>query len=163
MGLFSRSGLQRERGEQQLEWTRLEPAGSTASATTKRLVVIREGEQMWQRRWHEIESATWDREEYALVVRAVNGDTITLRVPDGGNLNWATTVRERIQSSVVTWRTADVPGTGELRVAVRQRHDGTLVMQPSVPAGRSLDSPAVRAAIERLRRQLREDLGHPEL
>ena len=161
--MFKRSGLRAERGEKQLEWTRLDQPGLTASATNKRLVVLRDGDQTWQRHWHEIASAGWDRDEYELTVRPVTGEPITLRVPDGGNLNWPTTVRERIQASVVTWRTASVPGTGEIRVAVRQRHDGSLVVQSSFPPGHTIDSPGARAAFESLRKALSEDMGSPGL
>lgn len=161
--MFSRSGLGKEPGEKQLAWSRLDPPGLTASATNKRLVVLRDGEQVWQRRWHEIDSATWDRDEYALVVRPIVGEPLTLRIPDGGNLNWSTTVRERIQASVVTWRTASVPGTGDILVAVRQRYDGSLLIQPSFPPGRTIDSPGARAAFESLRAALREDLGRADL
>ena len=96
-------------------------------ATTDRLVVRRAGEPDWQRRWLEIDSARWDDEERALQVVDVAGGGTTLDLVEDDHLALAQVVRERVQSTLVTWTSVDVPG-GEVRVVVRKDGDA-LVLQ----------------------------------
>lgn len=175
MGLFGRrtnsgSGLRPEPGEKELGWTLLttRPASGVLHgvATSTRVVLLREGvdgfEQIWQRRWHEVESASWDREEYSLVIRPVSGDPVRVIVPDTGDLGWAATLRARIESSVVTWRTIQVRG-GEVRLVVRQRHDGSLTMQVFPGPGVDTSQAMVADAIATARRALGGEVGQPDL
>ncbi len=99
-------------------------------ATTDRLVVRRAGEPDWQRRWLEIDSARWDDEERALQVVDVAGGGTTLDLVEDDHLALAQVVRERVQSTLVTWTSVDVPG-GEVRVVVRK--DGDALVLQEVP------------------------------
>lgn len=171
MGLFTkRSGLRREAGEKELGWSLLTtdpPTGPMRGvATSHRVVILREREngweQVWQRRWHEVDSASWDREEYSLVIRAVSGDNVRVVVPESGDLGWPATVHARVESSVITWRTVDVPG-GEVRLVVRQRHDGSLLMQVQPGPDVDVGSPSVRRTVADARRALGAEVGQPDL
>lgn len=151
-----------ERGERDLAWSALDPQPLRAVATQRRLVVGHGGQVTWQRHWHEITSATWDEDDFTLRIKPLQGPDVALRIPDDGDLSLASAVRQRIDASVVTWRAVAVPG-GEVQLVVRQRADGSLLIQELPSPGTLLHEPRVRAPVNRARRRLAESLGHPEL
>jgi predicted Zn-dependent protease len=131
-----------------------------AVATTDRLVVRREGEPDWQRRWVEVDHATWDDEERALQVVDVEGGGTTLDLVEDAHLVLAQVVRERVQATLVTFRAVTVPG-GQVRVVLRKDGDG-LVLQEVPGPGADTTSDLARAAITRTRSELAASVGLAE-
>jgi len=126
-------------------------------ATTDRLVVRRTGLPAWERRWVEVDHATWDDEERALQVVDVAGGGTTVDLVQDDHLALAQVVRERVQATLVTWQSVPVPG-GEVRVVVRKDGD-RLVLQEVPGQGAEVSGEAARAAVDRARRELASSVG----
>ena len=159
MAVFRRrpsTDLTMARGERALAVVRVTPEVEVV-ATTDRLVVRRAGEPDWQRRWVEVDSATWDGEERALQVVDVAGGGTTLDLLEDDHLALAQVVRERVQSTLVTWTSVPVPG-GQIRVVVRK--DGDALVLQEVPTG-DVDGSGeqARAAVDSARRRLASSVG----
>ncbi len=159
MPLFRRkptTDLALARGERALAVVPVTPEVEVV-ATTDRLVVRRAGEPDWQRRWLEIDSARWDDEERALQVVDVAGGGTTVDLVEDAHLALAQVVRERVQSTLVTWTSVDVPG-GEVRVVVRKDGDA-LVLQEVPTSGADPSGERARAAVASARRRLASSVG----
>ncbi len=159
MGVFRRrpgTDLPLARGERALVVVPV-TGGTEVVATTERLVVRRPGEPDWERRWVEVDHATWDAQERALTVVDVVGGGTTLDLVDDGQLGLAQVVRERVQSTIVTFQTVIVPG-GEVKVAVRKDGD-RLVVQETASAGADLSGPGAAALVASTRRDLASSVG----
>ena len=159
MALFRRrptTDLELARGERALAVVPVTPEVEVV-ATTDRLVVRRSGEPDWQRRWLEIDTARWDDEERALQVVDVAGGGTTLDLVDDDHLALAEVVRERVQSTLVTWTSVAVPG-GEVRVVVRKDGDA-LVLQEIVVGSADVSGESAQAAVSAARRRLASSVG----
>lgn len=159
MAVFRRrptTDLAMARGERALAVVPVTPEVEVV-ATTDRLVVRRAGEAAWERRWIEVDRATWDEKERALHVVDVAGGGTTLDLVEDEHLALAQVVRERVQATLVTWRAVPVPG-GEVRVVLRKDGD-RLVLQEVAGPGADASSEVARAALARTRRELASSVG----
>lgn len=158
MGLFSRRPTTRlplDKGERVLA---VAEVGETSQvvATSTRLAVLT-GDDTWQRRWVEVDAASWRDEERELEVRDVAGGGTTLHLPEDDHLVLARVVRERVQATLVTWTAVPVPG-GQVKVAVRK--DGDRLVLQEVPGARAdASGDEARAAVRRARRDLAASVG----
>ncbi len=162
MAIFRRraaTDLALSRGERVLEVVSVTDEVEVV-ATTDRLVVRRAAEPDWERRWVEVDHATWDNEERALQVVDVAGGGTTLDLVEDDQLGLAQVVRERVQSTLVTWQIVLVPG-GEVKVAVRKDGD-RLVLQEVTTPGADVTGERAAAAITRTRRDLASSVGLTE-
>lgn len=162
MAIFRRraaADLSLSRGERVLEVVPVTDEVEVV-ATTDRLVVRRAREPDWERRWIEVDHATWDDEERALQVVDVAGGGTTLDLVEDGQLGLAQVVRERVQSTLVTWQTVLVPG-GEVKVAVRKDGDRLVLQEVPTPGADVTGEPAA-TAIARARRDLASSVGLTE-
>lgn len=107
--------------------------------------------------WEEIDEAGWDAEEERLTVRTTDGHALVLDLDDATRL--LQLVRERVTASVVLQRHVPISGRLGVRVAVRRRGDGSLVLTDVLDAGLDPDRPSVREAVARARAELAGELG----
>lgn len=107
--------------------------------------------------WEEVDEAGWDAEEERLTVRTTDDRTLVLDLDDATRL--LQLVRERVTASVVLQRHVPVSGRLGVRVAVRRRGDGSLVLTDVLDPGLDPDRPAVRDAVARARADLAGELG----
>ena len=160
MALFGRrrppTDLPLARGERALAVVPVTPEVEVV-ATTDRLVVRRDAQPAWERRWVEVDHAAWDDEERTLRVVDVAGGGTTLDLVHDDHLSLAQVVRERVQATLVTWRSVPVPG-GEVRVVLRKDGD-RLVLQEVPGPGVDASSEAARGAVARVRRELASSVG----
>lgn len=160
-------GLTLEPGERVLATSDVDDGGgpgAVAVATTAALVLLRDRERQWSRRWHDLDSGTWDGDGRVLHLRDVQGWRVSLRLREDARLALPVAVRDRVQASVVATREASV-GTGPtVRVSVRQvqgRPDaGRLVVQ-EVPPAAEQRTPGLRALVLSRRRELEDAVGLP--
>jgi hypothetical protein len=158
MGLFSRrptTSLPLQKGERVLAVADVGESTQVV-ATSTRLAVVSE-DATWQRRWVEVDSASWSDEERELEVRDVAGGGTTVHLPDDDHLALARVVRERVQSTLVTWRSVPVPG-GQVRVAVRKDGD-ELVLQEVPDAGADTTGEQAQHDVRLARRELAASVG----
>ncbi len=158
MGLFSRrptTSLPLHKGERVLAVADVGESTQVV-ATSARLAVVSE-DATWQRRWVEVDTASWSDEERELEVRDVAGGGTTVHLPDDEHLALARVVRERVQSTLVTWRSVPVPG-GQVRVAVRKDGD-ELVLQEVPDAGADTTGEQAQHDVRLARRELAVSVG----
>lgn len=159
-------GLVLERGDRVLSSSPVDdggPSGAVAVATTSALLLVRDGEQVWRHRWHELDSGVWDGDDRVLRLAAVDGWRTVLHLDDEADLGLAVAVRDRLQASVVATRHARVGQGPSVRVSIRQVQGGAdagrLVLQ-EVPGGLSA-SAELRALVAQRRRELEDSVGLP--
>lgn len=132
--------------------------GDTVVATTQRLLLVAPEEQRWARPWSRVDAAVWDGENDVLRIEWLGEPTDALALVAGAGPRLPETVRERVESSVVMSRRAEVPGGAGARLVVRRAGDG-LVLQVVPDPGARLDDPALAAAVEEGRRELAGEVG----
>lgn len=158
MGLFSRrptTSLPLSKGERVLAVAEVGESTQVV-ATSTRMAVVSE-DTTWQRRWVEVDTASWSDEERELEVRDVAGGGTTVHLPDDDHLALARVVRERVQSTLVTWRSVPVPG-GQVRVAVRKDGDA-LVLQEVPDPGADTTGEQAQHDVRVARRELAASVG----
>lgn len=132
--------------------------GETVVATTQRLLLVAHGTQRWARPWSCVDAAVWDGEAEVLRVGWLGEATDALALVQGTGARLPETVRERVQSSVVVSRRADVPGRPGARLVVRRAGEG-LVLQVVPDPGARLDDLVLADAVEATRRELADEVG----
>lgn len=130
----------------------------TVLATTERLVLVSPAGRRWARPWSRVDEAGWDAEAEVLRVVWLAEPTSDLALAPGPRARLPEVVRERVESSVVASRRADVRDRPGARVVVRRGPDG-LVLQVVPDPGARLDDPALVAAVESVRRELADEVG----
>jgi hypothetical protein len=134
--------------------------GSWAVAT--RTLLVTTGAGGTSRPWCDVDRAGYDPATSTITVEWVDGaEPWSLRLADSRRVSLATTVRERVQSSVVL---ADVVNLGEGRkakVAVRRAPDGSLFSQVLVDAGVDMNDARTRAVIDAAEDRVRGMSGLP--
>lgn len=161
------AGLELEPGERVLATSEVDDrqdGGAVAVATTSALVLLRDGQPRWRRRWHELDHGTWDGDDQVLRLRGVDGWAAVMHLGKDAQLALPVAVRDRVQASVVATREATLDTGPTVRVSVRQvqggPHAGRLVVQEVAPPG-ALLTPQLRALVRRRRNELEESVGLP--
>ncbi len=151
-----------EAGDKLLDWAEAS-GGLTVVAGRHRLHVTATGTDggrvvTLSRPWHLVDAGTWDGESDTLTITWVDGESSTrLVLPEPGRL--PTTLRERVQASVVLAETVDLGNRRSAKVVVRKDlATDRLLSQAVLPRGvRSSDpevSEQVRAGLARVREQV---------
>lgn len=165
----AQAALRLARGERVLAFQHLGEA--TLVATDHRLVVLEgvgEGAAggsgahvLDERPWHEAENAAWDDETRTLRIRWVDGAPTWGLPVDEPDRDLMTTIRARIQSTLVTAQSAKVGGR-TVRVALRRDlATGDLLLQHQYGQGLRAGDPRVAAAVASLEDDIRDDAGLP--
>lgn len=159
----AQAALHLARGERVLAFQQLGEA--TLVATDHRLVVLDgEGDAVQvldERPWHDAENAAWDDETRTLRIRWVDGAPTWGLPVDEPDRDLMTTIRARIQSTLVTASSAKVGGR-TVRVALRRDlASGDLLLQHQYGQGLRAGDPRVAAAAASLEADIRDDAGLP--
>lgn len=132
--------------------------GDTVVATTQRLMLVAAGERRWSRPWSRVDAAVWDGDAGVLRVQWLGEPADAIALAAGASPRLPETVRERVESSVVTSRRVEVRGRPGARLVVRRSGDG-LVLQVVPDPGARLDDPTLAAAVDAGRRDLAGEVG----
>lgn len=165
----AQAALHLARAERVLAFQQLGEA--TLVATDHRLVVLEGDGQgatggdevrvLDERPWHEAENAAWDDESRTLRIRWVDGAPTWGLPVDEPDRDLMTTIRARIQSTLVTAQSSKVGGR-TVRVALRRDlATGDLLMQHQYGQGLRAGDPRVAAAVASMEAAIRDDAGLP--
>jgi len=112
--------------------------------------------------WHTMEHGRWDGEARELTVAWVDGAVIplVLRPVSDDVAPFTSTLRERVQSSVVHTESLDTPGGAFVRVNIRRDERGALLSQVTVQGSLRGDD-AERQLIDDLEQRARSAVGLP--
>ena len=151
------------RGEQVLATAQEDGGGHWVVLTTWRLFErTAEGDPVVERPWHEVDTGSWDPDEWLLTVDFVDGaDPRRWRLRDRtGPGSVPVVLRDRTTASVVLTRAIDLGPRRTARVTVRKvLHTRELVEQVLLgPGARTVDRDLARAVHE-ARRDVRDQAG----
>ncbi|UNX53517.1 hypothetical protein MF406_10975 [Georgenia sp. TF02-10] len=112
--------------------------------------------------WDEVESARWDGETRQLTVFWVEGarGPLVLTTADDGVERFTSTLRERVQSSVVHSETTELPSGALVTANVRRGPGGELLSQVTARGPLAGDR-AEQDVIDELERRVRDAVGLP--
>lgn len=149
------------RGEQVLSAAKDDNSQAWVVATTYRFVVCNGERILAEHEWYDVDAGQWEPDSWTLTVTWVDGGRAgqytfreqDTRVPE--------TFHERVQASVVLAAPLDLPGPRRSgRVVIRKDlRDGRLIEQTVLGRLTPADDPAVRARIDQLIAQLRDQVG----
>ncbi|PFG41311.1 hypothetical protein ATJ97_3860 [Georgenia soli] len=110
--------------------------------------------------WHTVEHGRWDGDAGELTVAWVDGAVtpLVLRPVEHDPARFTSTLRERVQSSVVHTESLDTPGGAFVRVNIRRDENGGLLSQVTVQ-GQLRGDDAERKLIDDLERRARSAVG----
>lgn len=147
-------------GEQLLTWAEDEQSGSHVVVTTHHLAVVDPDWQLvWERPWHEVDTATWHPDSDQLTVLWVDGSQPAQWTIHESAL-FKQALRERVQASVVLSDEFHTDSRRRVRVVIRQDlASGRLLEQMIAGRGTDLRDPEVRAEAEKRLRVLRSEVG----
>lgn len=112
----------------------------------------------WERiPWEDVRDGSWDGEDEALVVTVAGGYAHRLPLVDPAL--FLQLFRERVTNSVVLVRHTPIAGRRGVRVVVRRRGDGTLVVTDELDRGLDPAAPDVVAAVAAARAELAAEVG----
>lgn len=112
----------------------------------------------WERvPWETVRDGSWNGEDEALVVTVDGGRAFRLPLVDPAL--FLQLFRERVTSSVVLQRQVPIAGRRGVRVVVRRRGDGSLVVTHELDSGLDPDAPDVVAAVAAARAELAAEVG----
>ena len=132
-----------------------------ALATAHHVVVERDGDPL-VRRWCDVDHAAVDAQVNVLTVRWADGTPPTrLHLVDRAPQAFARTLRERVVASVVHRESADLPGGGTVRVAIRRDEHDELFSEVLGDGRLDLADPATRAVVEATEARARSAVGLP--
>ncbi|HET7397604.1 MAG TPA: hypothetical protein VFJ94_03685 [Intrasporangium sp.] len=147
-------------GERLLAMATDETSGGHVVATTHHLALVdAAGILAWRHPWHEVESATWQRDSFLLTVLWVgHRRPAQWLVREPSRLQ--ETLRERVQASVVLADEFLTQSRRRVRVVIRQDLATGALLEQTIPGrGADLSDPDVaREAADRLAR-LRSEVG----
>lgn len=130
------------------------------AVASRRALHVVDGDEVRRWAWAQIDRGALDAETGTLTVHLVNGTHQVLRLLNSRSSRpFATTFRERVQSSVVCSRTVTVPGGGAVHVTVRRDEDGSLFTQVIGPGTIDLSDPKVAEVVDEAEAQVRESVG----
>lgn len=136
--------------------------GGWAVATTTTLVIVRDGTAETEVDWDAVDNASWDNETDTITVNLVTRtDALQIKLEADPEARFATTLRERVQASVVMSETVDVAPGVTARVALRRTATGRIISQVMGQANLDLKNPEILARINAAEAQLREHAGLP--
>jgi hypothetical protein len=136
--------------------------GAWAVVTEPALVVVDEDGVRHRAPWHHIENGRWDGDSRTFTITWSERDRAesSLTLVSDEVERFTTSLRERVQSSVVHAETLDLP-TGQVRATVRRAEDGSLYSQLTA-FGRLAGTDEEQAQIDALERRVRQAVGLPE-
>lgn len=111
--------------------------------------------------WCDVDRAAFDPETATITVHLVDATAVALPLVPGTRPAFATTLRERVQASVVHAASLPVPGTAGVRVAVRRDGSGEMFSQVIAERGVDLADPDLAARVDELERRVRGAAGLP--
>lgn len=152
------------RGERVLAWEQPQDRPGWLVVTTFRLVWVEpEGRGGWDRPWHEVAAATWDRESSAMTVTWVQDEPAQRWVLEGGD-RLLSSLRERVQASVVVGASLELADRRTGKVAIRRDlASGALHDQVVLGGTARPDDPQVVAEVTRVLADLHDQVGLPPL
>lgn len=132
-----------------------------ALATAHHVVVERDADPL-VRRWCDVDHAAVDAQINVLTIRWADGTPPTrLHLVDRTPQAFARTLRERVVASVVHRESADLPGGGTVRVAIRRDEHDELFSEVLGDGYVDLDDPATRAVVQATEARVRSAVGLP--
>lgn len=134
--------------------------GSWAVVAAGALVLADSGGVVGRYPWHTVEHGRWDGDAHEFTVAWVDGAVAPLVLrPVGDDVaRFTSTLRERVQSSVVHTESTDTPGGAFVRVNIRRDENGGLLSQVTVQGALRGDD-AERQLIDDLERRARSAVG----
>lgn len=137
--------------------------GVWAAVTRSALVLVDAAGVRASHPWEEMVYGTWDGEGRSFSVTWVDGarEPLVLRVVGEEVDDFAATLRERIQSSIVHAAGEDLPSGAHVRVLIRRDARGELLSQVTV-VGPLAGTDEERVRIYELERRARSDVGLPD-
>ncbi len=149
------------RGEQVLSAAKDDNTHAWVAATSYRFVVCTGEQVLAEREWYEVDAGQWDPDTWTLTVTWVDAGRAgqyTFREQD---TRLPESFHERVQASVVLASPLDLPGPRRSgRVVIRKDlRDGTLIEQTVLGRLTPADDPTVRARVDQLIADLRDQVG----
>lgn len=136
--------------------------GQWAVATVTTLLVISQGGIEVDFDWDIVDTASWENEEDTITVEWVTGqEPLTLPLASDKDARFATTLRERIQASVVMSETVDISPGVTAKVALRRTATGKITSQVMGGPDLDLDNPKIAQIVNDAEARLREHAGLP--
>lgn len=147
-------------GEQLLAWAPDEQSGGQVVVTTHTLALVdSDGQLVWRRPWHEVDTARWHPDSERLVVLWADGQPPSEWVIRDAAL-FKQALRERVQASVVLSEEFRTTARRRVRVVIRQDlATGRLLEQIIGGRGTDLGDPEVRAEAEKRLHVMRSEVG----
>lgn len=136
-------------------------SGTTLVATDFRLAVLDAGALAFARPWHAVDTMSWDTDTSTLRISWMDDTTpwaIVVREPDHDLM---TTMRARVQSTLVSTQSTSVAGRTVRVVLRKDLRTDELFLQRQYGQGLRAGAPGVDAALARLEAVLRDDAGLP--
>ncbi|MGP7961316.1 hypothetical protein ACTVCO_10995 [Sanguibacter sp. A247] len=132
-----------------------------ALATAHHVIIEREDAPL-VRRWCDVDHAAVDAQANVMTISWADGTTPTrLHLVDRAPQAFARTLRERVVASVVHRETAEVPGGGTVRVAIRRDENDELFSEVLGDGYLDLTDPATRAVVQATEARVRSAVGLP--
>lgn len=148
-----------ERATDVLSVVRDVPSGAWVVGTKTHVYAVRESSVVLDRKWHMVDTGSWDDETSRLTVTWVDKAPATVWELGADPGTFPQVLRERVQATVVLADEVDLGTKRKARVVVRKDlADGTLMGQTILGRGVRSSDPGVReetrAALDRLREQV---------
>ncbi len=136
--------------------------GDWAVATATTLLVISPKGVEFDFDWDRVDNASWDNETDTITVNRVDGkEPLRLHLASDPEARFATTLRERVQSSVVMSEVVDVAPGVTAKVALRRTATGRIISQVMGQANLDLKNPQILARVNEAEERLRDHAGLP--
>jgi len=112
--------------------------------------------------WDAVDNANWDNEADTITINWVaNEEPLRLHLASDPEARFATTLRERVQSSVVMSEIIDVAPGVTAKVALRRTSTGRIISQVMGRANLDLKNPQILARVNEAEARLRDHAGLP--
>lgn len=149
------------RGEQVLAAAKDDNTQAWVAATTYRFVLANGTRTVTEHAWYDVDAGQWNPDSWTLTVTWVDAGHAGQYTFHEQDTRVPETFHERVQASVVLAAPLDLPGPRRSgRVVIRKDlRDGRLIEQTVLGRLTPADDPAVRARIDQLTAQLRDQVG----
>lgn len=112
--------------------------------------------------WDSIDNANWDNESDTITVNWVSDtEPLRLQLASDPEARFATTLRERVQASVVMSEIVDVAPGVTAKIALRRTSTGRIISQVMGRANLDLKNPEILARVNDAEARLRDHAGLP--
>ncbi|HLS03531.1 MAG TPA: hypothetical protein VK030_02095 [Actinomycetales bacterium] len=112
--------------------------------------------------WEVVDHASWDNEADTITVYWVHSsEPLRLHLVSDPEARFATTLRERVQASVVMSEVVDVAPGVSAKVALRRTATGRIISQVMGQANLDLKNPQILQRVNEAEARLREHAGLP--